>query len=220
MLLLLWKILPNDKPNYRHFCHSQYATLTSSTLIAIQVRNRQIFHICPYATISDLQYGITVRNAQEYSPTSHQRCDATCRAGFRKIGIDGFRETIFSNRSHLMGRHIWVTKSIQNNCKNRDIHQNPQEINQFQKQTSNQSSNQSIKQSDKPKIKNQAKTKKTMHNSQYNKHTITNQETKQQTKQPSKHTQPHQANQPSKKANTESTTNQQKQICNHIRCEK
>ena len=39
-----------------------------------KAKNRQIFHLCPYATISDLHHGITMRNAQEYSPTKRTKC--------------------------------------------------------------------------------------------------------------------------------------------------
>ena len=67
------------------FCRTNYRITDISAIASMphshqahsspyKARNRQIFHLCPYATISDLHYGITMRNAQEYSSTKHTKC--------------------------------------------------------------------------------------------------------------------------------------------------
>ena len=139
MLLLLWKILPNELPNYRHFCHSQYATLTSSTLIAIQSQKPTDFsslpichHLWPALRYYDAKCTRVLTNK------AHKVCNATCRAGFidfkpkskpratsrsqkpkPKPNITKPR-WFPSGQAHHMSRDIYPPKSLKTNCKNTD----------------------------------------------------------------------------------------------------
>lgn len=143
MLLLLWKILPNELPNYRHFCHSQYATLTSSTLIAIQSQKPTDFSslpICHYLWPALRYYD--AKCTRVLTNKAHKVCNATCRAGFidfkpkskpratsrsqkpkpkAEAEAEHHKAPMSpSGQAHHMSRDIYLPKSIKINCKNRD----------------------------------------------------------------------------------------------------